>query len=184
MLQRQLTTSTNMRLKMLSSIQIANEIISCWVAVMKASCLSFSFTFTNQTYIELDEALKIEHILLLKKHQDKETSIKKQNSSTFATEKKAALIHRRVEFYKQISYILLNDNGTFNKYINLHSGDIVQIQEETSLSYATLKGIFTHKYNDGLVYSFIWVNWLWECSILDPILQYSVYEKQTAENAK
>ncbi|CAG8454157.1 13002_t:CDS:2 [Racocetra fulgida] len=55
----------------------------------------------------------------------------------------------RVEFYKQISYILLNDDGTFDKYMNLHSGDIVQIQEETGLSYAILKGIFTHKYNDG-----------------------------------
>ncbi|CAG8772662.1 3896_t:CDS:1, partial [Cetraspora pellucida] len=86
-------------------------------------------------------------------------------------------------FYKQISYILLNDDGTFDKYMNLHSGDIVQIQEETGLSYTILKGIFTHKYNDGLVYLFIWVDWLRECSILDPILQCPVYEKQTAENA-
>ncbi|CAG8838744.1 33640_t:CDS:1, partial [Racocetra persica] len=62
LLQRQFTTS-NIRL---SSTQIANKIISCWVAIAKASCLSFSFTFTNQIYIELDEALKIEHILLLK----------------------------------------------------------------------------------------------------------------------
>ncbi|CAG8655804.1 2094_t:CDS:2, partial [Dentiscutata heterogama] len=97
-------------------------------------------------------------------------------------EKKAALIYRRVEFYKQISYTLLNDDGTFDTYINLHSGDIVQIQEETGLSYAILKEIFTHRYNDSLVYSFIWVDWLQECSILDPILQCPVYKKQTAKN--
>ncbi|CAG8796324.1 13621_t:CDS:2, partial [Gigaspora rosea] len=74
-------------------------------------------------------------------------------------EKRAALIHRRVEFYKQISYTLLNDDGIFDTYMNLHSGDIVQIQEETYLSYAILKGIFTHQNND-------------------------VYEKQTAENTR
>ncbi|CAG8798226.1 21876_t:CDS:2, partial [Cetraspora pellucida] len=39
----------------LSATQIVNEIILCWVAVAKASCLSFSFTFTEQTYMELDE---------------------------------------------------------------------------------------------------------------------------------
>ncbi|CAG8852317.1 3352_t:CDS:1, partial [Gigaspora margarita] len=99
-------------------------------------------------------------------------------------EKRAALIHRRVEFYKQISYTLLNDDGTFDTYMNLHSGDIVQIQEETGLSYAIIKGIFTHQNNDGLVYSFIWVDWLRESSILDPILQCQVYEKQTAENTR
>ncbi|CAG8810846.1 5350_t:CDS:2, partial [Cetraspora pellucida] len=49
-----------------SSTQIVNEIVLCWVAVAKASRLSFSFTFTEQTYKELDNALKIEHILLLK----------------------------------------------------------------------------------------------------------------------
>ncbi|CAG8824058.1 24985_t:CDS:1, partial [Gigaspora rosea] len=54
--------------------------------------------------------------------------------------------------------------------------------EETDLSYAILKGIFTHQNNNGLVYSFIWVDWLRESSILDPILQCPVYEKQTAEN--
>ncbi|CAG8788124.1 16770_t:CDS:2, partial [Cetraspora pellucida] len=50
----------------LSATQIVNKIILCWVAIAKASCLSFSFTFTEQTYMELDEALKIEHVLLLK----------------------------------------------------------------------------------------------------------------------
>ncbi|CAG8855483.1 4333_t:CDS:1, partial [Gigaspora margarita] len=62
--------------------------------------------------------------------------------------KRAALIYRNVEFYKQISYTLLNDDGTFDTYVNLHSGDIVQIQEESGLSYALLKGIFTHEYNN------------------------------------
>ncbi|CAG8795581.1 972_t:CDS:1, partial [Cetraspora pellucida] len=65
-------------------------------------------------------------------------------------QKRAVLIYRRVEFYKQISYILLNNDGTFDVYMNLHCGDIVQIQEENGISYAILRGIFTHKYNDGL----------------------------------
>ncbi|CAG8842258.1 46456_t:CDS:2, partial [Gigaspora margarita] len=98
--------------------------------------------------------------------------------------KRAALIYRNVEFYKQISYTLLNDDGTFDTYVNLYSGDIVQIQEESSLSYAILKGIFTYEYNNGLVYSFIWVDWLRECSILDPILHCPVYEIQTAGNTR
>ncbi|CAG8749316.1 7997_t:CDS:2, partial [Cetraspora pellucida] len=38
--------------------------------IAKASCLSFSSTFTEQTYQELDEALKIEHILLQKGFQN------------------------------------------------------------------------------------------------------------------
>ena len=73
-------------------------------------------------------------------------------------EKRAALIYRHVEFYKQIRYTLLNNDATFDTYMNLHSGDIVQIQEENGLSYIILKGIFMHKYNDSLVYSFIWVD--------------------------
>lgn len=46
--------------------QIINVIISCWVAVAKVSCLSFSFSFTEQTYRELKDALRIEHDILLK----------------------------------------------------------------------------------------------------------------------
>jgi len=40
-------------------------------------------------------------------------------------QKKAALIYRYVEFYKQISYILLDDNGKFNIDLDLHMGDVV-----------------------------------------------------------
>lgn len=47
-------------------IQIVNAIISYWVAVAKASYLSFSFNFTEKTYEELEDALRIKHILLLK----------------------------------------------------------------------------------------------------------------------
>ncbi|CAG8791161.1 798_t:CDS:1, partial [Gigaspora rosea] len=99
-------------------------------------------------------------------------------------QKRAALIYRRVEFYYQISYTLLNDDGTFDTYMTLHSGNIVQMQEENGRSYAILKGIFTHKYNNGLVYSFVWVDWLQERSLLDPILYCPVYEIQAAENTR
>ncbi len=46
--------------------QVVNAIISCWVAVAKASYLSFSFTFTEQSYKELEKALRTEHEILLK----------------------------------------------------------------------------------------------------------------------
>ncbi|RIB25024.1 hypothetical protein C2G38_2279499 [Gigaspora rosea] len=99
-------------------------------------------------------------------------------------QKRAALIYRRVEFYHQISYTLLNKDGTFDTYMTLHSGNIVQMQEENGRSYAILKGIFIHKYNDGLVYSFVWVDWLQERSSLDPILHCPVYKIQAAENTR
>ena len=73
-------------------------------------------------------------------------------------QKTAALIYRRVEFYKQISYTLLDDDGKFNMDLDLHIGDVVQIQEENDISYAKIKALFTHKYNNGLVYAFIWVD--------------------------
>lgn len=61
-LQNQLMNSTRIP----SPAQIVNTIISCWVAIAKASQLSFNSTFTKQTYKELEEALKIEHDYLLK----------------------------------------------------------------------------------------------------------------------
>ena len=41
-----------------------------------------------------------------------------------------------------------------------------------------------YKYNDGLVYAFIWIDWLRETSTIDPILQCPVYEVQTSENTR
>ncbi|RGB25880.1 hypothetical protein C1646_771139 [Rhizophagus diaphanus] len=64
-------------------------------------------------------------------------------------QKKAALIYRHVEFYNQIKYTLLDDDGRFNSHLNLHIGDIVQIQKEENLSYAKIRALFTHKYNNG-----------------------------------
>ncbi|PKC56241.1 hypothetical protein RhiirA1_402281 [Rhizophagus irregularis] len=55
--------------------QIINIIISFWVAVAKVSCLSFSFTFTEQTYKELKDALRIEHDILLKVFPDDFTNL-------------------------------------------------------------------------------------------------------------
>ncbi|PKY54686.1 hypothetical protein RhiirA4_473628, partial [Rhizophagus irregularis] len=99
-------------------------------------------------------------------------------------QKKAALIYRHVEFYNQIKYTLLDDDGRFNSHLNLHVGDIVQIQEEENLSYAKIRALFTHKYNNGLVYAFIWINWLRKTSTTDPIIQCPIYEVQTAENTR
>ncbi|CAG8462986.1 8987_t:CDS:2, partial [Funneliformis caledonium] len=219
------------------------------VAITKASCLSFSFTFTEQIYKELEETLRIEHNRLLKGFQSFNTdpllqpilsdwymtqNIQKEDTIIISTnisshddkiinikarkrlsgdeiyklalpvqldgnlqfthdtisaydiymQKKVALIHRRVEFYKQISYTLIDNDGKFNMDLDIHAGDIVQMQEENDISYAIIKALFTHKYNDGLVYAFIWVDWLRKSLILDPILQCPVYEVQMANNTQ
>jgi len=70
-------------------------------------------------------------------------------------QKKAALVHRRVNYYKQISYTFLDNDGRFQSYIDLHVGTIVQIKEEGGISFAIIKAIFTHKHNDGLTNAFI-----------------------------
>jgi len=99
-------------------------------------------------------------------------------------QKKAALVHRRVNFYKQISYTFLDNDGRFYSYINLHVGNVVQIKEESGISFAIIKALFTHKYNDGSTYAFVWINWLRESLTIDPILQCPVYEVQKAENVR
>ncbi|CAB4494408.1 unnamed protein product [Rhizophagus irregularis] len=209
--------------------QIINIIISFWVAVAKVSCLSFSFTFTEQTYKELKDALRIEHDILLKnieldfirryntlqtiRHliddgKDDRFStigqgflnlttdpllhpllsdwyIMRDIQKETTTNDIAALIYRQVKFYKQISYTLLDDNGKFNSHLNLNIGAIVQIKEESGISYyAIIKAIFTHKYNDDLTHAFIRIDWMQESSTVDPILQCPIYELQKAENMR
>ena len=56
-------------------------------------------------------------------------------------QKKATLIHRRVEFYEHFSYTLLDDDRRFNSYLDLYLDDVVQIQEENGVSYAIVKTI-------------------------------------------
>ena len=91
---------------------------------------------------------------------------------------------RYMKFYKRISYTLLDNDGRFNSHLDLHVGAVVQIQEESGASFAIIKAIFTHKYNDGLIYAFIWIDWLREIFNIDPVLQCPVYEVQTAENTR
>ena len=98
--------------------------------------------------------------------------------------KAAIMIYRQVKFYEQISYTLLNSDGNFNSNLDLNIGAVVQIKEENGVSYVIIKAIFTHKYNDDLTYAFIWVDWLRESLIIDPILQCPIYELQTAENTR
>jgi len=52
-------------------------------------------------------------------------------------------------------YTLLDDNGEFYAHIKLHIGDVVIIKEEEDESYAIIKAIFTHKYNNDSVYAFV-----------------------------
>ncbi|CAG8569089.1 3472_t:CDS:2, partial [Dentiscutata erythropus] len=56
-----------------------------------------------------------------------------------------------------ISEILYKDAITkeFYTYIKLHIGDVVIIKEEDNESYAIIRAIFTHKYNNRLIYAFV-----------------------------
>ena len=52
------------------------------------------------------------------------------------------------------------------------------IKEEDNESYAIVKTIFTHKYNDGNIYTFIWIDWLKDIKHIDSLLRCPIFEKQ------
>jgi len=62
---------------------------------------------------------------------------------------------RSIKHYQYMRYTLLDNNSEFYAHIKLHIGDVVIIKEEESESYAIIKAIFTHKYNDDSVYAFV-----------------------------
>ncbi|CAG8796281.1 13779_t:CDS:2, partial [Dentiscutata erythropus] len=78
------------------------------------------------------------------------------------------------EYMKQQFYI----------YIKLHIGDVVNIKEEDNESYAIVRRIFTHKNNDGLVYFFVWIDWLKNTKHTDFLLRCPIFERQTDSDTK
>ncbi|CAG8766963.1 11585_t:CDS:2, partial [Racocetra persica] len=75
-------------------------------------------------------------------------------------------------------YMKQHDDGGFYAHIKLHIGDIVIIKEETDESYAIVRAIFTHKYNDGNVYAFVWIDWLKKTKCTDSLLRCPIFEQQ------
>src|SRR5947209_1900382 len=91
---------------------------------------------------------------------------------------------RSIKHYRYMQYTLLNDNGEFYAHIKLHIGDVVIIKEEESESYAIIKVIFTHKYNNDSVYIFVWINWLKDTERTDSLLRCSIFERQRESDTR
>lgn len=91
---------------------------------------------------------------------------------------------RSIKIYRYIRYTLLDDAGEFYAHIKLHIGDVVIIKEEDNESYAIIGAIFTHKYNDELVYAFVWIDWLTNTEHIDPLLRCPIFERQRASDTK
>ena len=88
------------------------------------------------------------------------------------------IITRRITFYNGISYTILEDDDKLHANIKLYPENVVTIQEEGGDSYAIVKAIFTHKYNDTKKCAFILVDWLRDTQRIEPILKCPIYEKQ------
>jgi len=94
------------------------------------------------------------------------------------------IMTRYIKLYQYIRYTVLDKNGEFYAHVKLRIGDVVMIKEEGGESYAIVKTIFTHKYNDGLVYAFIWVDWLKNAERTDTLLRCSIFEKQRESDTR
>ena len=91
---------------------------------------------------------------------------------------------RSIKVYRYIRYTLLDDQGEFYTNIKIHIGDVVFIKEEESESYAIIRAIFTHKYNDRLVYAFVWINWFNNIVRIDTLLNCPIFERQRASDSR
>lgn len=81
--------------------------------------------------------------------------------------------------YELASYTIEEENGTFSK-VHLHIDDFVTIQEEEyKESYAIIRGILKHKYNNEKYYAFVVVDWFENSGRDSPLLQCPVYSLQT-----
>ena len=65
------------------------------------------------------------------------------------------IITHCIIFYNNIDYTILEDDGELHANIKLYPENVVTIQEEGGESYAIVRAIFTHKYNDTKKHAFI-----------------------------
>jgi len=89
-----------------------------------------------------------------------------------------------IKVYQYIQYMLLDDQGEFYANIKIHIGDVVFIKEEESELYAIIRAIFTHKYNNGLVYAFVWIDWFNNIECVDTLLNCPIFERQRASDSR
>lgn len=71
-----------------------------------------------------------------------------------------ALINKKIKFYQFIYYEIKTEDGEINK-IKIGVGDTIEIEEETSElpTFAIVKSIITHVYNDNQIYPFFYITW-------------------------
>jgi hypothetical protein len=92
---------------------------------------------------------------------------------------KSSLVYETVVCYESASYIIEEKNGTFLK-VHLHIDDFVTIQEEEyKESYAIIKGILKHKYNNEKYYAFVVVDWFEYSGQDSSLLKCPIYSLQT-----
>ncbi|RIB23167.1 hypothetical protein C2G38_2073542 [Gigaspora rosea] len=91
---------------------------------------------------------------------------------------------RFIKLYRYIRYTLLDDDGEYYVHIKLHIGNMVTIKEEDNESYAMVRAIFTHKYNNGIVYAFVWIDWLNDIGCTDSLLRCPIFERQTDSDTR
>ena len=68
------------------------------------------------------------------------------------------IITQHITFYNSVSYTVLEDDGEPYTNIKLSSENVVSIQEEGGDSYAIVRAIFTHDYNDTKKHAFVLVD--------------------------
>jgi hypothetical protein len=95
---------------------------------------------------------------------------------------KSSLLNRSLEFYGSIAYTVLRDSPI---RINLHVGDVVEIEEESEgTAYARIKLIVRHKANNAQYYAFFVLEWFEATNTVDTILDCPLYKIQKPEETR
>ena len=91
----------------------------------------------------------------------------------------AAILDKRLKFYKYISYTVLNDDDDEPTRVQLHVGDVVEICEQSEgIAYVKIKTIIQHRANIGQLYAFLLVNWFEATASREPVLDCPLYNIQ------
>ncbi|RIA78877.1 hypothetical protein C1645_167101 [Glomus cerebriforme] len=70
------------------------------------------------------------------------------------------LHHKKLVYFNYITYKVISDDEDESTIIRIHVGDIIEIEvENEGTSYAIVKAIFLHTYNNDKTYPFYFVNW-------------------------
>ena len=139
--------------------------------------------------IEIASSIEFIHNISLKKQMNKNSKNKLLSTlpdlkkELFLSYKdidfKSSFIYESIGCYELASYTIEEENGTFSK-VHLHIDDFVTIQEEEyKESYAIIKGILKHKYNNGKYYAFIVVDWFEYSGHDSSLLKCPIYSLQT-----